>query len=251
MKIVMTTALLALLLSGPSSSRVAAAEEPSVGQVTALVGEGMVFHATAPPALALSVQDDVFARDRIETRERSVVRMLLGGKATVTVRELSTLTISEDPSGATVELHGGKIALHVNKTLMKPGDVVRILTPNAILGVRGSLVVAEVTGPQDAPLSTVTALEASLPILVAPRSNPNRTTPLLPNQAVTVSGPRHAGRVGMVRPVSREHARQAAEAAEMPRHRPTAVQPQRTEHREEHSRDAQGPRAYAFGRGRR
>ena len=65
--------------------------------------------------------------------------------------------------------------------LMKPGDIIQIQTPNAIVGVRGSLVVTEVTGPPDARQSHVTALEASLPILVAPRSDPNRTTPLRPN----------------------------------------------------------------------
>jgi len=93
--------------------------------------------------------------------------VLLGGKATVTVRELSTLTITKDPNAATVELSEGKVALHVNKALMKPGDIIQIQTPNAIVGVGGSLVVTEVTGPPDARQSHVTALEASLPILVA------------------------------------------------------------------------------------
>ena len=35
-------------------------------------------------------------RDHIATAEKSVVRVLLGGKALVTVRELSSLTIKEE-----------------------------------------------------------------------------------------------------------------------------------------------------------
>ena len=58
-----------------------------------------------------------------------------------------------------------------------------------IIGVRGSLVVVEVEGSVDAPQSHVTAVEASLPILVAPRADPARTTALNPNEAVTVAGP--------------------------------------------------------------
>jgi hypothetical protein len=237
-----------LLVLGPVWSLVPAAGEPSVGQVTAVAGQGVVFHASAAQGLALNVQDDVFLRDRIETRERSVVRVLLGGKATVTVRELSTLTITEDPRAATVELSEGKVALHVNKALMKPGDIIRIQTPNAIVGVRGSLVVAEVTGPPDARQSHVTALEASLPILVAPRSDPNQTTALRPNQAVTVSGPRHAARVGTVRMISTERARREAETAEMPGHRREAAQPRWAETRAEHAREAKTDRRYPFRR---
>jgi len=47
----------------------------------------------------------------------------------VTVRELSVLTITEDPNQSRVELHSGKVALRINKALMRPGDVVEIYTP--------------------------------------------------------------------------------------------------------------------------
>jgi hypothetical protein len=174
--------------------------------------------------------------------------VLLGGKATVTVRELSTLTITEDPNAATVELSEGKVALHVNKALMKPGDIIQIQTPNPIVGVWGSLVVTEVTGPPDTRQSHVTALEASLPILVAPRSGPNRTTLLRPNQAVTVSGPRHAAPIDAVRMISTKRARREAEAAEMPGHRREAAQQRWAEARAGHAREAKTDRSYPFRR---
>ncbi len=101
---------------------------------------------------------------------------------------------------------------------MRPGDVVEIYTPNAIIGVRGSLVVVEVEGSVDAPQSHVTAVEASLPILVAPRADPARTTALNPNEAVTVAGPRHAAKAGPVHRVAPDQARRAVEMAALPPH---------------------------------
>lgn len=224
MRPVFAIAVVSLGVLCASSGRGLAAAEQSAGQVTAVAGQGVVFHAAAPQGLPLKVPDAVFLEDRIETRERSVVRVLLGGKATVTVRELSTLLITEDLRRATVELPAGKIALHVNKALMRPGEVVRIQTPNAIVAVRGSLVVTEVTGAPDAPQSHVTALEASLPILVAPRSDPSQTTPLLPHQTLTVRGAGPAAWVGPVRAISKERARREAGAAEMPTDRHEAVE---------------------------
>jgi len=197
---------------------VATAQEPRAGIVTALAGQAEIYHASLPDSAPLALRDDVYVRDRIQTHEESVVRLLLGGKAAVTVRELSVLTISEDPNQSQVELHSGRVALRINKALMRPGDVVEIYTPNAIIGVRGSLVVVEVEGSVDAPQSHVTAVEASLPILVAPRADPTRTTPLNPNEAVTVAGPRHAAKAGPVHRVAPDQARRAVEMAALPPH---------------------------------
>lgn len=40
----------------------------------------------------------------LRTAEKSIVRVLLGGKALVTVREISVLTITETPGRSTIEL---------------------------------------------------------------------------------------------------------------------------------------------------
>jgi hypothetical protein len=78
---------------------------------------------------------------------------LLGGKALVTVRERSVLTITEIPGRSTVNLENGKIALAVARERMGPNESVDIRTSNAIAAVRGTVVVAEVqrTTAQAAP----------------------------------------------------------------------------------------------------
>ena len=84
-------------------------------------------------------------QDRITTGEDSIVRILLGGKAVVTVRERSVLTISETPTTATVEVGSGKVAVAVAKERMRAGDSVEVKTPNAVAGIRGTVLIAEVS----------------------------------------------------------------------------------------------------------
>jgi hypothetical protein len=97
--------------------------------------------------MPLKFKDDVFVQDNIVTGESSIVRILLGGKAVVTVRERSALTIHETPTTSTIEISSGKIALAVAKDRMKPGESVQIKTPNAMAGVRGTVVIADVAEP--------------------------------------------------------------------------------------------------------
>jgi hypothetical protein len=122
----------------------ASAQAPSkAGVVTTLEGNVTATRATAPP-VPLRFKDDVLIRDRITTAEQSLARMLLGGKAVVTVRERSVLTITEVPGRSMIEIDSGKFALAVARERMRPGEVIEIRTPNAIAGVRGSVIVTEV-----------------------------------------------------------------------------------------------------------
>jgi hypothetical protein len=114
-----------------------------VGVVTTLAGTVTVARAALPAPLPLRFKDDVFIRDHIVTAEKSVVRVLLGGKALVTVRELSSLTIKEEPGRSTVDLTSGKIAMGVVRQRMRPGEVIEIRTPNAIAAIRGTVLVVE------------------------------------------------------------------------------------------------------------
>src|SRR5207344_1727505 len=93
----------------------------------------------------LKFKDNIFVQDRITTGEDSIVRILLGGKAVVTVRERSVLTISETPTTATVEVGSGKVAVAVAKERMRAGDSVEVKTPNAVAGIRGTVLIAEVS----------------------------------------------------------------------------------------------------------
>jgi hypothetical protein len=135
--------LLGALLGVSVPALALAQTAPGVGVVTTLNGRATVVRTALPEPLPLKFRDDVFMRDRISTAEKSLVRVLLGGKALVTVRELSTLTITEQAGRATVELDAGKIALGVLRSRMVPGDVVEIRTPAAITAVRGTVLAVE------------------------------------------------------------------------------------------------------------
>ena len=132
-------AALALVLPTQALSQ----EAPKAGVVTTLQGTASVARSTQEPR-PLKFRDDVFVQDRITTGDDSIVRILLGGKAVVTVRERSVLTISETPTTATIEVGSGKIAVAVAKERMRAGDSVEVKTPNAVAGIRGTILIAEV-----------------------------------------------------------------------------------------------------------
>jgi hypothetical protein len=136
----------------------ALAQATKAGVVTTLQGRASVARASLPQPAPLNFKDDVFVHDHITTGDSSIVRILLGGKAVVTVREHSALTIHETPTTSTIEVSSGKIALAVARSRMKPGESVQIKTPNAMAGVRGTVVIAEVTTLPIGPVSSRFAL---------------------------------------------------------------------------------------------
>jgi hypothetical protein len=119
----------------------------AMGIVTTLSGNVTVAREAMPQlSLPLKFKDEVFHHDRISTKERSLARVLLGGKSLVTVRELSDLTITDEPGRPSfISLLGGKISLAVAKLRMRPGEAIEVRTPNAIAAVRGTVLVVEVT----------------------------------------------------------------------------------------------------------
>ena len=133
--LVVVAAMSAMALPPP----VTAQTSEAVGVVTTLDGRANVARPALTVPLALKFKDDVFGRDRISTQENSLVRVLLGGKAILTVRELSQVTISEEPGRAVVTLPDGKVVLAVAKQRMRPGESIEIRTPNAVASVRGSI----------------------------------------------------------------------------------------------------------------
>jgi FecR-like protein len=126
------------------TSATSALAQQQAGVVTSLEGLATVSRVALPEPRPLQFKDTVYVLDRIATGERSVVRVLLGGKATVTARERSVLTITEVPGVSTIHLDEGRISVAVSKGLMKPGEVIEIKTPNAVSAIRGTVVVAEV-----------------------------------------------------------------------------------------------------------
>jgi hypothetical protein len=179
--------------------------QSGVGVVTTLVGEATVARVAAPQPLALKKLDDVFPMDRITTKERSVVHVLMGGKALLTVRELSVVTITEEGGRSTVDLQSGKVGLAVVRERMKPGDVIEVHTPHAVAAVRGTVLVVEIVPgsagndrPQSGESSTnVHLLHGKLDVSL--RSNPG-AAPVQLESLQTVSVTRDA--LGTMRPIS-------------------------------------------------
>jgi hypothetical protein len=134
--------LVGLLIGVPVG--VQAQGRSGVGVVTTLVGEASVARSASAQPQDLRMRDDVFALDRIITKERSMVHVLMGGKALLTVRELSVVTVTEEGGRATVELQSGKVGLAVVRERMKPGDVIEVQTPHAVAAVRGTVLVVEI-----------------------------------------------------------------------------------------------------------
>jgi FecR protein len=138
-----------------------AAAQERAGVVTNLQGDVTVARASLPAPAPLKFKDDVFVRDRISTGSDSVARILLGGRAVVTVREHSVVSILEAPGVATVDVASGRIAVAVAREKMKPGDRVDVRTPNAVAGIRGTVIVAEVF---DATRSSITVLKGVIDV---------------------------------------------------------------------------------------
>jgi hypothetical protein len=137
--------LVSTLIAGGFSIPPAFAQDTKgLGVVTTLTGQATVARPTQSQPLPLHFKDDVYGRDRISTAEKSLVRVLLGGKAVVTVRELSVLTISEDLGHADINLQSGKVALAVAHQRMKPGESITLRARNAVAAIRGTVVIAEV-----------------------------------------------------------------------------------------------------------
>src|SRR6266581_6755101 len=122
----------------------AAQTRQGLGIVSTISGQATVSRVSLPQPQPLQFKDSVFDRDRIATGENSTVRVLMGGKALVTVRELSVLTITEEMNRSTVDLQSGKVALGVLHQKMRPGESIEVRTHNAVAAVRGTVIVVEV-----------------------------------------------------------------------------------------------------------
>jgi hypothetical protein len=190
--------VLALAISLPT----AAAAQERVGVATTVVGPVTVTHVATSPA-PLKFKDDVLLNDRVATGDNAFARMLLGGKAIVTARERSIVTITEAPGVSTIDLASGRISVAVDKSRMRPGEVVEIKTPNAVSGIRGTIVVAEVAGRA----STITVLRGLVDVYRRDPASGNAVgsaTPVSARESVTVRA-----NVLPARPqaISLEHAR--------------------------------------------
>src|SRR5213592_4409576 len=147
-----TRVVLASAIATLAIASLASAQERA-GVVTTLKGKVTVVRASSSELTTLKFRDAVFVRDRITTGKDSFARVLLGGKAVVTIPEV--------PGVATVDVGGGRVAVAVARERMRPGDLVEVRTPNAVAGIRGTVIVAEVF---DAQRSVITVLKGVIDV---------------------------------------------------------------------------------------
>jgi len=130
--------------AGPLWAQTAApAAGPKVGQVSTLIGQATVTRAPVTTPAALKLADDVFVRDRLATAERSLLKVALGPRAVVTVRELSTLVITEQSGRSAVGIESGKLSFGLYTPSGASGQLYEIRTPNAVAAVRGTVLIVE------------------------------------------------------------------------------------------------------------
>jgi len=194
----------ALLCAGLPTVAAAQAEE-SAGVVTTINGDATLIRAVAAARpVSLKMRDEIFVRDRIHTQQHSLVRVLLGGKALITVRELSVLTVTEEAGRVTVDLVSGKIGVAVVKGRMRPGEVIEIRSPNATAAVRGTVFVVEVDPVKAGMTTSVTTTRVHLfqgALDVSARLDPSQPAVRLAElQSVVVAG----NTLGSVRPLTRD-----------------------------------------------
>lgn len=139
--------LMVSMMSGVLLAGVAAAEtSKAAGQVMAVAGPVTVARADVSPH-QLKFRDNLYWRDVVEARRDGIARVLLGGKATVTVRELTRLELREEKRVEGVryvaDLVSGRIRASVARMLMRPGDQMEVWTFNTVASVRGTDFIVE------------------------------------------------------------------------------------------------------------
>src|SRR5262249_26495858 len=105
--------------ASPQAAEVHAPTQAAV--ITVLEGSVTARRPTLPDPVPLKFKDVVFFSDIITTGDNSRVRMLLGGKCVVAMRERSVLTLSEEARRAWLELQSGQITASVAQERMRPG----------------------------------------------------------------------------------------------------------------------------------
>ena len=188
MKIDLRRKAFGLVLAFLAPSLVMAQTQPA-GVVTTLQGTAELSRPTQTLPTSLRFKDDIFVRNVINTKEKSIARVLFGGKSTVTVRELSRLEVREEtlPGGATRSIHElstGGILVNVAKQLMRPGDEVQIRTPNAVAAVRGTILFVECDGSRPGSPCNFLVLSGNVELTAQGRPPIN----LAANTAATVTG---------------------------------------------------------------
>jgi hypothetical protein len=117
---------------------------PVVADERGHAAPAMVALVTAPPSDPLPFRRQMRLTDRVKTADRPFARLLLGGRVMVLAREGSSLSITEVPGAATIEVESGRVAVMVDRENLHPEDLVELRTPHAVVSVPSDTVVVDV-----------------------------------------------------------------------------------------------------------
>jgi len=120
-----------------------AAQATTAGIVTGLQGRATVVRAATAERQALMFKDQVHAGDLITTAPSAEVRVLFGHGAVVTVKPRSSLTVGATPGGSPLTLTAGSVLCHIMREQMPAGSVYEVHTPNAVVRLRGTVLLVE------------------------------------------------------------------------------------------------------------
>jgi len=158
---------------------------------------GTVKVARSKVSMTLQFRDNIVSHDRITTELGSHANILLTRKAWLIIHELSVLTITDGLERIVIELDKGKIDYLLPRDFLRPGEVHKIRTPNAIVHVRGTIVQVRGTvvvvrteqsadGMKDSYVTQVDVPVGSA--LVGSVASPLMEHELGPGQRVTIKG---------------------------------------------------------------
>ena len=146
MKIICAT----LLVIAVAALAIPAAAADDIGIVTAVNGTASLLRGSVPPQ-PVKFKDKVQWRDVIETAKSASARVLLLGKTSLAVRELSRVELREEAVAGgraqTMVVLSGKVRAIVERSFMDKGEQVEVRSPNAVAAVRGTDFIVEVIPP--------------------------------------------------------------------------------------------------------
>ena len=173
-----TLALFVVVLASTS----ALAQAPA-GIITTLEGLATVTRRSQATPIPLKLKDFLFIGDRITTARESLLKVVVGGKALLTMREVSTVGLYETLGGATIALESGKLRLIMLKERMAPAEVWEVRTRNAVVEVRVAAVIVEVE-PRDPVVTNVCVIDGT----VSASAVGGAPVDVGPGQSVTITG---------------------------------------------------------------
>jgi len=113
-----------------------------LGTITNLHAPASVIRAATGQSVPLAFKDHVFEGDRIDTREGSV-SVLLGLDSVATVRPRSSVTFTAANGSRVLTVASGAVRYSVDRTRVPSGAVYEVRTPNAIVRLRGTVLLVE------------------------------------------------------------------------------------------------------------